>query len=48
MSARPGSDTMAENIFESNIEGDLDVWKKRFLTFTLRNHKQNGNFVKGM
>ena len=31
MSARPGSDTMAENIFESNIEGDLDVWKKDFL-----------------
>ena len=45
MSARQGSDIMAENIFESNTEG---CFKKRFLTFTLRNHKQNGNFVKGM
>ena len=31
MSARQGSDIMAENIFESNIEGDLDVSKKDFL-----------------
>ena len=42
------ADIMAENIFECNIEGDWDVSKERFLTFTLRNYKQIKNFVKDL
>ena len=35
-------DIMAENTLECNIEGDWDVSKERFVTFTLRNQEQGG------
>ena len=38
------TDIVAENIFECNIEGDWDVSKERFVTFTLRTHKQIKNY----
>ena len=42
------ADIMAENIFKCNTEWDWDVSKERFLTFTMRNHKQIRNLVKDL
>ena len=35
-----------KSLFESNIKGDWDTLKGRFLTFTLRDHEQIKKFVK--
>ena len=35
-----------KSLFESNIKGDWDTLKGRFLTFTLRDHEQIKKFFK--